>query len=76
MQGIEIANCYSEETDLQRIRNFYENEIPEKKKNAVIDVLSRPDWIEKLKGFPESSGTAVGIDRLTAALLGDKSIQG
>ena len=76
MQGIEIANCYSEETDLNRIRDFYEKEIPEKKKNAVIDVVSRPDWVEKLKGFPESSGTAVGIDRLIASLMGDKSIQG
>ncbi len=76
MQGIEIANCYSEETDLDRIRDFYEKEIPEKRKNAVIDVLCRPDWTEKLTGFPESSGTAVGVDRLIAALLGDKSIQG
>lgn len=76
MQGIEIANCYSEETDLDRIRRFYEKEIPQKRRNAVVDVISLPDWAEKLAGFPESSGAAVGIDRLIAALMGDKSIQG
>ena len=76
MQGIEIANCYSEETDMDRIRRFYDREIPAKQANALVDIAFHPDWTGKLAGFPESSGTAVGVDRLLAALLGDKSIQG
>lgn len=76
MDGTEIANCYTEETDLKKIRNYYEKEGQEKSQNSRIPVHSSSSWVEGMKDFPSCSGTAIGVDRLIAALIGDKSIQG
>lgn len=76
INGIEIANCYTEETDIEKIRNYYDKEGMEKRLNSRIEVHSSPTWVEGMRGFPDCSGTAVGVDRLIAALMGDKSIQG
>lgn len=76
MDGTEIANCYTEETDIEKIRDYYEKEGLEKKQNSKIEVHCSSSWVEGMRGFPSCSGTAVGVDRLIAALMGDKSIQG
>ncbi|MDC7234320.1 MAG: elongation factor P--(R)-beta-lysine ligase [Spirochaetales bacterium] len=76
MDGTEIANCYTEETDLEKIRTYYDQEGREKEKQALVSVTASSSWVEGMKNFPSCSGTAVGVDRLIAALLGDKSIQG
>lgn len=76
MKGTEIANCYTEETDIKKITNYYRNEGLEKDRNSRIAVHSSPSWIKGMQNFPPCSGTAIGVDRLIAALIGDKSIQG
>ncbi|MDC7239534.1 MAG: elongation factor P--(R)-beta-lysine ligase [Spirochaetales bacterium] len=76
MRGTEIANCYTEETDPVKIREYYRSESLEKTDHALVPVETGGSWVEKLAGFPESSGVAIGVDRLIAALTGDKSIQG
>jgi len=76
MGGVEIANCYTEETDFSKITRYYRNEIIEKTEQAVVPVVSSMEWVDGMKDFPLSSGTAVGIDRLLSSLIGDKSIQG
>lgn len=74
--GIELANCYSEETDFNKVHTFFNNETAAKK-NALVTVSSDMDWCEMYKkDFPRCSGTAIGVDRLIMILTGATTIEG
>lgn len=76
IKGIEIANCYSEENDYNKLKNYFELEA-EDKKGALVphpwdeEVLTALA-IENCK----YSGVALGIDRLIMVLTGESSIKG
>jgi len=73
--GIELANCYSEETDPQRVRAFFENETAAKERQALVKHKVDHDYWKIFEpGFPRCSGVALGLDRLIMALLGKSSI--
>lgn len=73
VNGIETANCYSEETDLARIKKYYEDESAEKSKNArVPHRVGNPE--DEMSALPRCSGTALGMDRLIMILTGKKTI--
>jgi len=76
--GIELANCYSEETDPRRVREFFESEAEAKEQQAIIKHKVDHDYwkIFEKKGFPVCSGVALGLDRLIMALCGRSSIDG
>ena len=74
--GLELANCYTEETDASLINCFIEKEYKEK---ASARIPHRPD--RALSNFfneeyPECSGVALGIDRLLMLLLDQRNISG
>lgn len=73
--GIELSNCYSEETDKEKIRRFFEREGEEKKKSAKVQHPVDSGYWKIFDGFPECSGNAMGVDRLTALLCGHKTIE-
>ena len=77
IDGIEIANCFSEETDPDKVERFFELEYAKKSaSSSVVPDIDR-DFIEIFRsGYPKSSGVALGIDRLIMALTGQKSIEG
>jgi len=73
--GIELANCYSEETNPEEIRHFFEAEGIEKKKTALVKhQIDKEYWKNFLHDFPRCSGTAMGLDRLIMAFTGKASI--
>ena len=73
--GIELANCYSEETDARRIKDFFESEAAVKDKKALVRHKADHDyWKLFQNGFPPCSGAALGLDRLVMALLGRSTI--
>jgi len=77
VQGVEIANCYSEETDPSKVEEFFRRESA--RKAAYSPVV--PDADEEFlalfhQSFPECSGVALGIDRLVMALTGHQDIGG
>jgi lysyl-tRNA synthetase class 2 len=74
--GIELANCYSEETDAGRVRDFFESEAKEKERKALVKHKADHDYwkIFENSGFPACSGVALGLDRLIMALCGRSSI--
>jgi len=76
--GIELANCYSEETDAERVRAFFESEAKEKEEKALVrHGVDRGYWkLFENDGFPRCSGVAMGVDRLIMALCGRSSIDG
>ena len=74
--GLELANCYTEETDGSLIDSFIEKEHREK---VSARIPHRPD--RALSSFfkaeyPECSGVALGIDRLLMLFLDQRNISG
>ena len=68
--GIELANCFSEETDPQTVRFFFINEEKEKKKSALVQHKVDHDYWRIFENFPSCSGVAIGLDRLIMAITG------
>jgi lysyl-tRNA synthetase class 2 len=71
-QGIELANCFTEETDSQRLREFFTHEIRAmtREQDEAMQTLADPLFPEKIAGMPDCSGTAMGLDRLIMILSG------
>jgi lysyl-tRNA synthetase class 2 len=80
VRGIELANCYSEETDAEKVRVFFESEKAVKEKNALVPHKTDDDYWKIFssieKPFPECSGAAMGLDRLIMVLTGRQTIDG
>ncbi|MDR2211959.1 MAG: LysR family transcriptional regulator [Spirochaetaceae bacterium] len=81
VNGIELANCYSEETDPGEIRRYFEAESALKEKTGLIrHGIDKKYWQtfcpRKDGTFPRCSGVALGMDRLIMALAGKSSIEG
>jgi lysyl-tRNA synthetase class 2 len=77
--GIELANCFSEETDPQKVKEFFINESAAKEKNALVKHNVDHDYWKNFQGqsdggFPRCSGVALGLDRLVMALTGRSNI--
>jgi len=76
--GIELANCYSEETDSRRVRDFFESEAAAKALQATVKHKVDHDYwkIFENSDFPACSGVALGLDRLIMAVCSLSSIDG
>jgi lysyl-tRNA synthetase class 2 len=75
VDGTEIANCFSEETDPAAVRAYYRRET-----EALLAAGTRTkideNFLELIEaGFPACSGVALGVDRLLMAFLGKRSIE-
>ena len=76
IDGVEIANCYDEETDKNKIRKYYDREQKrlEDERRGTKDVISLSDPDFPDLDMPSSSGVAIGLDRLLMVNLGKKEI--
>ncbi len=76
ISGVEIANCYDEETDKDKIKAYYEKEQKklEEERKLTGDVISPADPAFPLLDMPSSSGVAIGLDRLLMVNLGKNEI--
>ena len=74
VQGIELANCYTEETDTDKIKAYFETEGKLKDKTALVPHRTDSDYWKIFRDFPPCSGVALGVDRLIALLAGSSSI--
>ncbi len=84
VRGIELANCYTEETDPEEVRRYFAAEGEEKQKKALVPhhideqywrvFQSCRDTQGKVQPFPACSGVAMGMDRLVMAITGRSSI--
>ena len=75
IDGIEIANCYSEETDPSVVKEYYRTETASKNQLAQVPVAVDPAYPDIFKNFPKCSGTALGMDRLVMILAGCSNIK-
>jgi lysyl-tRNA synthetase class 2 len=86
VRGIELANCYSEETDPEAVRRFFEAEGEIKNRTALTPHRIDGDYWRifcprkagdgRERPFPPCSGVALGLDRLIMALTGRSAIDG
>jgi len=74
--GIELANCYSEETNPGSVKDFFISEEAEKNRTAVVRHNVDHDYWKIFETFPTCSGVAIGLDRLIMALTGKTTIDG
>jgi lysyl-tRNA synthetase class 2 len=76
VDGIETANCFTEETDPAEVEGYFRVE-RELKRGALVPHPSDEDFIRLYRGaFPPCSGAALGIDRLLMAFFGFSHIGG
>jgi lysyl-tRNA synthetase class 2 len=78
--GIELANCFSEQTDPQKVKDFFIKEEAAKERAALVRHKVDHDYwklFERREGkdFPRCSGVAMGLDRLIMALTGRSNIE-
>ena len=74
--GVELSNCYSEETDPEKIRSYFQQEGQVKEKSARIPHAIDENYWKHFQTFPTCSGNAMGVDRLIALLQGRTTIEG
>jgi lysyl-tRNA synthetase class 2 len=91
-RGVELANCFSEETDPEEVHRFFESEKAEKERNGLVRHRVDEDYWKIFASseskfpagnsfpngnlFPECSGVAMGLDRLIMLLCGRSTIDG
>ncbi|MFW5842431.1 MAG: amino acid--tRNA ligase-related protein [Spirochaetota bacterium] len=74
IEGVEVANCFTEEVDPQAVAAYFREEVallPQSRVPRPVD----PEYPSIFETVPACSGVALGIDRLVAVLLGEKSIK-
>jgi elongation factor P--(R)-beta-lysine ligase len=69
--GMELANCYAEERDLETIRSYFETQGAAKTGMKVPHPVDSEYW-RIFERFPPCSGVAMGLDRLLAIMLGKR----
>lgn len=78
INGIEVANCYLEETDSEIIRQYYSNEYKKlvklRSNNSKVIPDCDSNFASYFEHFPKCSGVAIGLDRLLMAETDTKDI--
>jgi len=68
INGIEVANCYLEERDVQTTRDYYKAEyqklLSTRSQNGKVIPDIDDSFANIFKTFPKCSGVAIGLDRL------------
>lgn len=72
--GIELANCFTELCDGPEQRRRFVAAKAERRKLGESDYPLDEEFLELLPLMKSASGVALGVDRLVAALLGEKDI--
>ncbi len=76
VHGVEIANCYTEETDPLTLRELLRKEEERKTRCRVRHRIDTDMATAFPRGFPPVSGTALGVDRLEMVFFGEESLEG
>ncbi|MFW5786048.1 MAG: amino acid--tRNA ligase-related protein [bacterium] len=73
--GLEVANCYTEETRPEEVATFFQSERARKQTSFIVHPVD-PGYPSLFEGVQEPiSGVAVGMDRLLMALVGAEEIE-
>ena len=76
VNGMEVANCYSELTNPIEQRKKFEEQEAERKKGDEEAPPSDKDFIEAIEyGMPPTAGCGIGMDRLIMLLTNVPSMK-
>lgn len=74
--GMELANCFSEEKNPSKIKEYYKEEKAHKDEISPVSHPVNDQYYEYFgPHFPDCSGVALGMDRLIMLFTGETSIQ-
>lgn len=74
-RGLEVANCFQEETDAERLARVIEREDARKRRTAMIPHPPDRAMADEVRGGPEiCAGVALGVERLIMAVDGRQEI--
>lgn len=68
LNGVEIANCFNESTDLNELENRFKQQAKTKKELYNYELPAPVKFYETMKSYPKSSGIALGVERLFGAI--------
>jgi lysyl-tRNA synthetase class 2 len=74
INGIELANGFSELADSQEQRQRFEQELSMMEEGRRQRSLMPERFLEELAGLDRAAGIALGVDRLLMLLMGKKSV--
>ncbi|MFA5689218.1 MAG: EF-P lysine aminoacylase EpmA [Kiritimatiellales bacterium] len=74
LNGVEIANAYSELTDADEQRRRFEKWAEQRKALGKVVYPIDEEFLTALSSMPPAGGCALGIDRLLMALTGAESL--
>lgn len=74
VNGIELANCYSEMSDGTQVEKFLNTELTARKQSGMTEITVPPDFKTTCENLPHCSGVALGFERLLMLMTGKKSI--
>ncbi|UTC61982.1 elongation factor P--(R)-beta-lysine ligase [Treponema sp. OMZ 787] len=74
LNGVELANCYTEERNPEKINSYFKKENELKQKNALVPHPPVKGFGEICSKMPQCSGVAMGFDRLIMLLAGKKTL--
>ena len=74
VSGMELANAYFELTDKHELIERFKNNNVKRTKKGLPQILSDEDLFYAMETMPESSGIALGVDRLLMVITGADSI--
>ena len=75
VNGIELANCYTEETNKTIVDAFFKEQASLKRNSLVNHYIDKSYTEIFSNNFPDCSGTALGIDRLVMAITGANKVE-
>ena len=75
LSGMEVANCFGEETDPDRISAFMAAQAEVKARTRVVTHPRDARFLQPPGVLPRCSGVALGVDRLVMHLLKEDTIQ-
>ena len=67
--GLELANGFSELTDVIEQRRRFKHEEQFRRSNGRIPYPEPTKFLEELQSMPPSAGIALGVDRLVMVML-------
>ena len=76
IKGIEICNCYTENSNLKNFARYLDTEHQILEKQGIQGSAGAAYAEQKLENFPTCTGNALGLDRLIMILGGYTSIEG
>jgi len=75
LDGVELANAFTELTDDEEQLARLQKEQAQRKKNGSLVYDIDTEFTNAVKHMPECSGIALGVDRLMMSLLGCQNIE-